>query len=111
MVSLTSTYAKIHAKLVRSYAMEGLLESIPQTPAPDGLATQARKLLDEIAAAEERQFPSIGYGTDHRFKGKDLAGAALVHENEVIHAAFFRLAGTERPERMASYRSRRRFAQ
>ena len=66
------------------------------------------KFLDEITAAEERQFPSIGYGTDHRFKGKDLAGAALVHENEVIHAAFFRLDGIEQPERMASYRARRR---
>jgi len=33
-----------------------------------------------------------------------LAGAALVHESEVVHAAFFRLDGIEQPERMASTR-------
>ncbi|HOC54130.1 MAG TPA: hypothetical protein PKI20_00765 [Verrucomicrobiota bacterium] len=77
------------------------------TPA-DTIASRARQFLDEIAAAEERQFPSVGHGTDHRFKGKALAGTALVHDNEVIHAAFFRLDDPEQPERMASYRSRRR---
>jgi len=75
---------------------------------PQAIAACARQLLDEILTAEERQFPSIGHGTDHRYKGKALAGTALVHENEVIHAAFFRLDETEQPERMASYRSRRR---
>ena len=58
--------------------------------------------------AKECQFPSVGHGTDYLFKGKAFAGTALVHENEVIHAAFFRLEDTEQPERMASYRARRR---
>lgn len=108
MISLTGAYTKIHQKLVRSYALEGLLECKQHITAPNGIATHARQFLDEITVAEERHFPSIGYGTDHRLKGKDLAGAALVHENEAIHAAFFRVAGIERPERMASYRDRRR---
>ena len=108
LVSLTSAYAKLHTKLVRSYTLEGLLESKRQNPAPDGIATQARKFLEEIAAAEERQFPSIGYGKDVRFKAKALAGTALVHENEVIHAAFFRLDDGEQPDTMAPLRNRRR---
>jgi hypothetical protein len=69
---------------------------------------QYRKFLEEITAAEEREFPSIGYGTDHRFKGKDLAGAALIHEYEVIHAAFFHLEEDRKRDRMASYQARRR---
>jgi hypothetical protein len=36
-----------------------------------------------------------------------LAGTALVHENEVIHAASLRLNETENPERMAFHRRRR----
>jgi hypothetical protein len=32
----------------------------------------------------------------------------MIHENELIHAAFSRLDETEQPERMASYRARRR---
>jgi hypothetical protein len=120
MVSLTGAYAKLHPKLVRSYTLEGLLDSAPSphggegrgevapdpTPTPHYSAL-ATAFLDEIAVAEEREFPSVGHGTDHRLKGKALAGTALVHENEVIHAAFFRLDDPEQPERMAPYRSRR----
>jgi hypothetical protein len=32
----------------------------------------------------------------------------VVHQGEIIHAAFFRLENAEQPERMVSYRSRRR---
>jgi hypothetical protein len=120
VVSLTGAYAKIHPKLVRSYTLDGLLDapkpgeggltSRPSTLAHQSAdwATQARQFFDEIVAAEDREFPSIGFGTDHRFKGKALAGSALVYENEVIHAAFFRLDETEQTERMTSYRNRRR---
>lgn len=107
-ISLTAAYAKLHSKLVRSYTLEGLLDTKQETTPADTIASHAREFLEEIAAAEERQFPSVGHGTDHRFQGNALAGTALVHENEVIHAAFFRLDDPEQPERMASYRSRRR---
>ena len=101
-------HAKLHPKLVRSYTLEGLLDPKAKPTTPDAIAASAQTFLAEIAAAEERQFPSLGHGTDHRYKGKAMAGTALVHENEVIHAAFFRLDETEQPERMASYRARRR---
>ena len=102
-------------------------------PNPEGvadIAAQARKFLAEIAAAEERQFPSVGHGTDFRyrllapkpgeggspisasqlsaFQRFSLTGSALVHENEVIHAAFFRLDEREQPDTMASLKSRKR---
>jgi hypothetical protein len=111
MVSLTVAHAKIHAKLVRSYALECLLESKQQRLTPEGIAAQARKLLEEITAAEERQFPSIGHGIDHRFKSKVLAGAALIHGDEVIHAAFFQFESPGRADtnHMASLRNRRRY--
>jgi hypothetical protein len=77
-------------------------------PAPsDGITSRAQQFRAEITSAEERPFASVGHGTDYRYKGKGLAGTALVHENEVIHAAFFRLDETEQPEHMASYRNRR----
>jgi hypothetical protein len=90
--------------------------------APADYSALAKAFLDEIAAAEERQFPSVGYGTDFRYRSTtphsplatahSIAGTALVHENEVIHAAFFRLDETDQAAPMASYRSRfRRFTQ
>jgi hypothetical protein len=108
MVSRTAAYGKLHPKLVRSYTLEGLLETKPQSLDPDTIVTRARQFLDEIAAAQQREFPSIGHGADHRFKGKALAGTALVHEQEVIHAAFFRLDETDPSQRMSPHTSRRR---
>jgi hypothetical protein len=108
LVSLTAAYAKLHAKLVRSYTLEGLLDAKARSTAPESLGTQAREFIEEVCSAEARQFPSIGHGTDHRYRGKALAGAALIHEKEVIHAAFFRLDEAQPAERMASYRHRRR---
>jgi hypothetical protein len=145
MVSLGSAYARLHRKLVRSYALEGLLDagaserraSVLASPilagpweqtggvrtlaplargvkaAPDGLpwpesglearvgrdfdgqppadySALALAFIEEIITAEECQFPTVGNGTDHRYRGEALAGAALVHEGEVIHCAFSR---------------------
>ncbi|MCL5097997.1 MAG: hypothetical protein M1608_10815 [Candidatus Omnitrophica bacterium] len=108
MVSLIAAYAKLHSKLVRSYALEALLDSKGESSPADTISARARQFLDEIAVAEASLFPSIGHGTDYRYNGKALAGAALVHENEVIHAAFFRLDDPEQPDKMASYHHRRR---
>ena len=126
LVSLTSAYAKLHPKLVRSYALEALLEdgranlsaapstlnSQPSTTPPGEVAPDsalrtphselARAFLAEIASAEERQFASVGHGTDFRYRSaprpstlnprpSTICGTALVHENEVIHAAFFQV--------------------
>ncbi len=92
---------------MRSYTLEGLVEANAKPAPPNGITSRAQEFLAEITGAEERQFASVGHGTDYRYKGKALAGTALVHQNEVIHAAFFRLDETEQPERMASYRHRR----
>jgi len=112
LVSRVAAYGKLHQNLVRSYALEALIESgLPSQPSTEGpqstdpaqFTAQARQFLDEITAAEEHQFPSIGHGIDYRYRsgptpsrstpqhGSTICGTALVHENEVIHAAFFRL--------------------
>jgi hypothetical protein len=109
VISLTGAYAKLHPKLVRSYALEAVLNTDPAPlagkskgeaqppPDPTAIATNARKFLEEIVAADERPFPSVGHGADYRYTSKGLAGTALVLESEVIHAAFLRLEET--PER------------
>jgi hypothetical protein len=110
IVSRSAAYSKLHLKLVRSYALDGLLESgsasqpptgSPQPEDPTVFTAQARHFLDEAVAAEESQFPSLGHGTDFRYRTPgpstvgtqrpSICGTALVHQNEVIHAAFFRL--------------------
>jgi len=111
LVSLGSAYASIHNKLVRSYALESLLESRgPDAPAQyfNGMA---KRFLDRVAATEERRFPSVGCGFDCRYRGEALAGAALVHADEVIHMACFQLdgPGREGAHPMAPLSNRRRY--
>ncbi len=117
MISRSAAYARLHAKLVRSYALEALMpsDSAPAgkpgepAPAPGGssappkpageadLTASARQFFAEVAAAKEQQFPSVGLGTDCRYEARNLVGTALVHEQEAIHAAFFRLDDSESP--------------
>jgi len=120
MVSLTGAYSRLHPKLVRSYALEALLDG---RCSPDERAQSKNKMrasassevvglaqafLAEIVAADERRFPSIGHGTDYRYKANALAGSALVHESEVIHAAFFRLDEPVGTGKMTALSNRRR---
>ena len=107
LISLTAAYAKLHTKLVRSYVLEALLEDgralSSLSAAPAALTGRAREFLAEITRTEERQFPSVAHGTDFRYRSAtphsasrppSICGSALVHENEVIHAAFFCLDHT-----------------
>jgi hypothetical protein len=110
LISLASAYTTVHPKLIRSYALESLLES-PRTDLPvvDHVEL-AKGLLDRVVAANERRFLSLGCGFDYRYRGEVLAGAALVHADEVIHAAFFQLetAGHTDAVSVALLRNRRR---
>ena len=45
------------------------LRAFPAKPASaDGVTTRAKAFLAEILATEEHQFPSVGDGTDHRYR-------------------------------------------
>jgi hypothetical protein len=54
-------------------------------------------------------FPPSHTALTTRFKGKALADTPLVHDNEVIHAAFLCLDETDHPDTRASLRNRRHF--
>jgi hypothetical protein len=95
VVSRPEVYGRLHERLVRSYALDALLEE----PPADRPAIEARKVtLDFLASLEtsqEKDFPSVGYGRDYRYRTPGLTGCTLVHEERVIHAAFFSLDASE----------------
>ncbi len=109
--SLGDAYRMIHRKLVRSHALEGLLDQ-EAAPAPgvEPVAV-ARAFMDQVEKAVDKRFESKGLGFDHRYDSVDQVGSALVHEGEVIHSAFFRKESPSGPEAedMASMMMRRRF--
>jgi len=109
LIAHADAYAKLHPKLLRSYLIDALLEPKPSAVEVAKAAAAAQVFLHEAAGSDEKAFESIGYGRDYRYQKPGLAGSALVHDDRLVHAAFFRLPkGESANGTMASLRQRRR---
>jgi len=107
ILSLEPVYEALHPKLVKSYAMDALLRQ--RKKVDNDIVEKARKFIGEAGECKEEKFKSIGHGDDYRFEGPTIVGSALVHQETVIHMAFFETTGSERVGRMSSASRRRRF--
>ncbi|NPV58929.1 MAG: hypothetical protein HPY75_04610 [Actinobacteria bacterium] len=105
MLSLAPAYEILHPKLLKSYAMEALLDR--KAKAPKAGRKKAEAFIAATAECEEKKYNSVGMGWDYRFEGKNLVGSALVYRKKVVHMAFFKMDETERAGRMADFRTRR----
>ena len=92
---------------MQSYSLDALLQR--KDPAEEASVDGARAFLEEARECGESRFESTGEGYDYRFEGARIVGSALVFEQTVIHAAFFRFEKEARDEPMAGYRQRRGF--
>lgn len=112
-VSRAPAYAALHEKLVKSYAMDALLrEKRGAQGGEEPPREKAMAFIGEAAECRGKGFPSVGLGTDVRFRSGRIVGSSLVYRDSVIHAAFFR-SGQSRAEgehgNFTSFRSRRDF--
>ena len=78
------TWRKQAAKVIRSYGLD-----VVDSPSPAGHRRGAREFIDALASLSVRESPAVGLGTDIRFEGQDIAGAALVLDGRVLHAVAF----------------------
>jgi len=106
-VSLPSAFKQLHGKLIKSYAMEAILESEAKNGKPDEKAAQ--KFIKTAASCPGKKYPSVGKGWDFRFEAEGVVGSALLYKKAVIHTAFFRSAKSDRIGNMAGLGSRRRY--
>jgi len=106
-LSLDSAYALLHPKLVKSYAMEALLQKTPKTEKPR--LEKGKEFLKEASRSKEKKYKSVGKGDDHRFEGKKLVGSALKFQKKVIHMAFFSISESEKAGKIAGLKRRREF--
>lgn len=91
-------YRQAHAKLLKSYLIDLLGEWLDEEAEAEEAV--ARAFLDGLPSLEESSFPSVGLGVDLRYEREDVCGSALVHEDALIHAAFFvETPGGARPSR------------
>jgi len=107
LISSDRAYRVLHDKLVKSYAMEALLEKPEHVPAPDPANTRA--FLEETKACTEKKYESVGKGWDYRFEGKSIVGSGLAVDKKVIHLAFFRIRESEKADGTAGLKRRKGF--
>lgn len=109
-VAHADAYAKLHPKLIRSYLLDALVGRKAEQADPTKAMATSQAFLRDVVECQEKSFPSIGYGTDYRYRKPGAAGAALVHEERLVHMAFFRMPESESTNnQMASFYRRRRF--
>jgi hypothetical protein len=106
-VSREEAFRVLYPKLVKSYAMEAILQA--KSEAPEAKEDADKAFLEEADQCEEKRYESVGIGWDYRFEGKNVVGSALAVEDKVIHMAFFRITESEKAGRIAELRRRRGF--
>ena len=107
IVSRESAYKMLHAKLVKSYAMEAILQK--KENAAKSKNDKAKAFIKETSSCSEKKYESVGSGWDYRYEGKKVVGSALLYRKKVIHMAFFRVTEGEKVGPMAGYSRRRDF--
>jgi len=107
ILSRESAFQMIFPKLVKSYALDAILEKEKKKESSQKPLEEAKSFLEAIKDCEEKKYPSAGQGLDYRFEGKDQVGSALVYSDKVIHMAFFKMSKEERVGRMSGYKRRR----
>jgi hypothetical protein len=106
-ISREAAYGILHPKLVKSYAMDAILQKTELTETPD--VDKAREFMSKTQKCKEKKYESVGKGWDYRYDGKSLVGSTLKFGKKVIHMAFFVITESEKAGEMASSRRRTRF--
>lgn len=108
LLSRQSAYASLHPQLVKSYAMDALLQNGEQAHKPPS-SKKAEAFLQQAAASQESRFDAVGLGEDYRYVSATVVGSALVFSESVIHVAFFKAEEDKPDTPMAGYLQRRHF--
>ncbi|MCL2156499.1 MAG: hypothetical protein FWH54_05255 [Methanobrevibacter sp.] len=87
-LSTEENYEKYHEKIIKSYCLDALIDIEENIPNIDFIK-RSKEFIKEIATIDTFEKPSVGYGYDYRFVNDNIAGAMLIHKNDIIHGAFF----------------------
>ena len=89
VISKEDIYKQVHPQLIKSYAMEAMLEKIEPTESVTKATGQ--KFFEKVKKSKEKQFEGVGSGKDYRYEIEDIFGSALIFNDRVIHLAFFKI--------------------
>ncbi len=83
----SASYRNYHDKLVKSYALDALLEDKEPN---SKIKEKAKNFIEVISESQQASYPSIGHGEDYRFENKVSVGSCLMWKEALIHTAFFK---------------------
>jgi hypothetical protein len=106
-ISKERAFEVLFPKVVKSYAMEAVLDDNKDEAAVD--RERAERFLKEAADCEEKKYESVGRGHDFRYESKTVVGSALAVDDKVVHMAFFRVGEADKSGEMARTRHRIKF--
>ncbi len=99
--------SRLFGKMIESYALDALDQAGGKKKEITAGAVEI--LLEKIASAKTRAYPSAGLGEDLRLIGEGLVGSCLKFDGRVIHLAVFEKTGDgQRRKTSLSSPSRRR---
>lgn len=110
LVSSKASYPHLHHKLIKSYAMEALLNAQEETQEDLSNYHKSLKFMKDIKDSRWKKHKSVGYGWDYRFENRQAVGSALIYQKEAVHTGFFKKEENY-PQRMSGYRVRRNLHQ
>ena len=108
VISSKSAYKILHKKLIKSYALDSMVEKGKKRIKSDINSEKVQQFIKEIISSEETKNESVGYGYDYRFASDSYIGSTLVFNDEVIHASFFKSLEIDDEEIGGMARSRTR---
>ncbi len=106
-ISREKAFEVLFPKMVKSYAMEAVLEDTKDEAKID--PRRAEEFIKEATECDEKKYDSVGRGRDYRYESKMMVGSALAVDDKVIHLAFFRVTESDKSGEMASTRRRVRY--
>jgi hypothetical protein len=88
----TSTCSKLMPKFVDSYAMDALEAPVSEFSRDEVNAHSIRvveQFLNTLRASRAEEYSGTGRGKDIRLEGPGVHGAALLHDDRIVHLAAY----------------------
>lgn len=87
MLYNSDRYKEYHDKLVESYIIDAIGNLNDQIKNDED---KSEDFIDDIKKSKRESFDSVGLGVDYRIDDNDITGSAVVFDETVINASFFR---------------------
>ncbi len=110
VVSSESAYKDLHEKLIKSYALDSIVQNDTNMKSDIDMS-RVHEFIEDILKSDTSKNKSVGYGFDYRFASNLYTGSSLVYNDEVIHVSFFKNIENNENTDMARYRTRANFRQ